>query len=223
MVDTLLRITRRIHKTSILDFTWYIFKFQKLKTLLTDTYLRYVLFYKSAHFVVLFLIWYKKKKLLPFFTLKRFFIIYYTFWLLFRWYLRLVNLVLFNNSRTRKITGCLVRALHTSWHAFSCVAERHLTGCISREDLFARGGLDSYRAEQNGEHAGRIYHAVYLSLRATTTDIVNRSGKWSKRLAEPCQRNRITSTDRPRLSESPLQWRRGINAIAEQFLFDNVW
>lgn len=66
------------------------------------------------------------------------------------------------------------------------------------------------RAERRACEAN-LSRGVPLAARCTA-DIVNRSRKWSKRLVEPCQRNRITSTGRPRLLESPPQWRRGFNA-----------
>jgi len=99
-------------------------------------------------------------------------------------------------------------------HTFSCVAERHLSGCISPEDLFTRGGRCARGLPGHAERRAckaNLSRGVPLAVRYTA-DIVNRSGKWSKRLPEPCQRNRITSTGRPRLSESPPQWRRGFNA-----------
>lgn len=77
-------------------------------------------------------------------------------------------------------------------------------------------GLGGYRAMQNVEHAN-LSCGVPLAVRYTA-DIVNRSGKWSKRLAEPCQRNRITSTGRPRSS----QWRRGFNAALLELSSINV-
>jgi len=60
-------------------------------------------------------------------------------------------------------------------HAFPCVAKHHLSrmhhprGIYSRaaNDTLDHRALGGYRAEQNGVHAGRIYHAVYHSLGAT--------------------------------------------------------
>lgn len=134
---------------------------------------------------------------------------------------------------TRERAGCLVRTLRIA-HDTACVPMRggpsSLGTRLPPEDLFARGGRrapfvhrgsGATELKQNGEHARRIYHAVYTArcaLHYTQPDIVNRSGKWSKRLAEPCQRNRITSTGRARLSESPRsQWRRDFQRHCWEF------
>jgi len=85
------------------------------------------------------------------------------------------------------------------------------------------GGGGGYRAEQNGRACeANLSRGVPLAARYAA-DIVNRSGKWSKRLAEPCQRNRITSTGRPCLSESPSQWRRDFNAFNEISSINRQW
>ena len=124
-----------------------------------------------------------------------------------------------NLGLTRKIVRCsriAYRARHDiRSHAWRSVISRDASP--PRIYSHAAGDALGYEARGLPGHAERrackanLSRGVPLAARYTA-DIVNRSGKWSKRLPEPCQRNRITSTGRPRLSESPPQWRRGFNA-----------
>lgn len=122
------------------------------------------------------------------------------------------RLVLSNDSRARRMSRS-----HFAYRARHGMRSHAWRSVISwdaslAEDLFARGGrcaarasgLEGYRAEAERRACeANLSRGAPLAARYTA-DIVNRSGKWSKRLAEPCQRNRITSTGRPRLSESPV-------------------
>lgn len=140
---------------------------------------------------------------------------------------RTVNrLVLPNDSRTRKIAGRLVRAPRIAPDATYVLVRggtsspgMHLPRGFIRARRTMRSGVGGYWAMQNVEHAN-LSCGVPLAARYTA-DIVNRSGKWSKRLAEPCQRNRITSTARPRLLRGS-QWRRNLNAALLEISSVNV-
>lgn len=133
--------------------------------------------------------------------------------------LQLIVLFSLMTRLTRKIVRCsrtAYRARHDiRSHAWRKVSSRDASPL--RIYSHAAGDALGHQARGLPGHAERrackanLSHGVPL-VAHYTADIVNRSGKWSKRLVEPCQRNRITSTGRPRLSESPPQWRRGFNA-----------
>lgn len=85
------------------------------------------------------------------------------------------NCDLSKDLRMRKITESTsllhfaLRATRRTTRAFSCVAKHHLTGRASLAKIYSHaamrsGSYSGYRAEQNDEHTGRIYHAVYHSL-----------------------------------------------------------
>ena len=126
-------------------------------------------------------------------------------------------------SLMTRLTRKIVRCSRTAYGARHDISSHAWRSVISRDASppriysHAAGDALEYRARGLPGRAERrackanLSHGVPLAARYTA-DIVNRSGKWSKRLPEPCQRNRITSTGRPRLSESPPQWRRGFNA-----------
>lgn len=133
--------------------------------------------------------------------------------------------VLPNDSRTRKRSPDISFALLAprATHA-ACVPMRGEASSLadaSPARIYSRAANDTlgHRARWLPSRAERracganLSRGVPLAARYTA-DIVNRSGKWSKRLVESCQRNRITSTGRTRLSESSPQWRRNFNALA---------
>lgn len=139
-------------------------------------------------------------------------------------WLRLIILIVSFSLMTRGRAGCLVRTSRIA-HDTACVPMRGGASSLGTRlspRIYSHAAGDAplgHRAaepKQNGEHARRIYHAVNPLAARYTADIVNRFGKWSKRLAESCQRNRITSTGRPRLSESPVPVASGLQRLLQE-------